>query len=262
MTRPLIVALVLAVLAPAALAAYRGPEPLRPYEPSAAEQRRAMAQVLARGESVSCGGGRGDAVALTFDDGPGPYTEQILDVLRRQGAHASFFVVGNRLRYWPEAVREEARLGGVGNHTWSHPALTRLPHWLVWLELMRTQYAVGGDVGWKPRLFRTPYAMYSPATNAIVRKLGLLQVFWDVDSRDDTRNARVGDIVRNVAQGLRPGAIVLMHDIHPWTLAALPRVLTTIREHGLRAVSVSELLALDPPAPGQHCPYGPVRAGA
>lgn len=262
MRRPLIAVLVLAVLAPAATAAYRGPEPLRPYVPSSAEQRHAIARVLARGESVSCGGGRGDAVALTFDDGPGPYTARILDVLRREGAHATFFVVGNRLRYWPEAVREEARTGGVGNHTWSHPALTRLPHWLVWLQLLRTQSAVDADVGWKPRLFRTPYALYSPATNAIVRRLGLLQVFWDVDARDDVPNARVGAIVRNVEAGLRPGAIVLMHDIHPWTLAALPRVLAAIRARGLRVVSVAELLALDPPAAGQHCPYGPVRTGA
>jgi peptidoglycan/xylan/chitin deacetylase (PgdA/CDA1 family) len=262
MTRPLIAALLLAVLAPAALAAYRGPEPLRPHVPTAAEQQRAIARVLARGESVSCGGGRGDAVALTFDDGPGPYTARILEVLRREGAHATFFVVGNRLDYWPEAAREETRLGEVGNHTWSHPALTRLPRWLVWLELMRTQYAVDADVGRKPRLFRTPYALYSPGTNAIVRELGLLQVFWDVDARDDVRNAKVASIVRNVERGLRPGAIVLMHDIHPWTLAALPRVLAAIREHGLRTVSVGELLALDPPAAGQHCPYGPVGAGA
>jgi peptidoglycan/xylan/chitin deacetylase (PgdA/CDA1 family) len=262
MSRPLIAALVFAALVPAALAAYRGPELLRPHVPRSWEQRRAIAQLLARGEPVSCGGGRGDAVALTFDDGPGPYTAQVLDVLRREGAHATFFVVGNRLEYWPEAPREEAELGGVGNHTWSHPALTRLPHWLVWLELMRTQYAVDGDVGWKPRLFRTPYAMHSPATDAIARKLGLLQVFWDVDARDDVRNARVPDIVRNVERGLRPGAIILMHDIHPWTLAALPRVLAAIREHGLRAVSVGELLALDPPLPGERCPYAPVRAGA
>jgi peptidoglycan/xylan/chitin deacetylase (PgdA/CDA1 family) len=262
MTRLLIVVLALAVLAPAAPAAYRGPEPLRPHVPSAAEQRRAIADVLARGEPVSCGGGRGDAVALTFDDGPGPYTARILAVLRRHGAHATFFVVGNRLRYWPEAAREEARLGDVGNHTWSHPALTRLPQWLVWLELIRTQYAVDEDAGWKPQLFRTPYALYSSATNAIVRRLGLLEVFWDVDARDDVRGAGARDVVRNVERSLRPGAIILMHDIHPWTLAALPRVLAAIERHGLRVVSVGELLALDPPAPGQRCPYGPVRAGA
>jgi len=262
MRAPLIVALASLALVPAALAAFPGPEPLRLQWPRAWEQRRAITLALERGEPVYCGGGHGDAVALTFDDGPGPYTAQILELLRAADAHATFFVVGNRLEYWPEAVREEAQLGGVGNHTWSHPDLTRLPHWLVWLQLMRTQYAVDADLGWKPRLFRTPYASHSPATDAIVRRLGLVQVFWDVDARDDVPNARVSDIVRNVEQGLRPGAIILMHDIHPWTLAALPQVLAAIRNQGLRAVSVSELLALDPPARHQHCPYGPVGTGA
>jgi peptidoglycan/xylan/chitin deacetylase (PgdA/CDA1 family) len=251
----LIAALVLGVAAPAAVAALRGPEPLRATWPYAWQQHRAIAHALASGEPVSCGGGRGDAVAFTFDDGPGPYTEQVLDVLRRHGAHATFFVVGNRLQYWPEAVRDEAQLGAVGNHTWSHPALTGLRHWLVWLELMRTQYAVAADLGWKPRLFRTPYARHSRQTDAIVRRLGMLEVFWDVDARDDVPHARVADIVRNVERGLRPGAIVILHDIHPWTLAALPKLLAAASRRGLRVVSVPELLALDPPGPAQHCPY-------
>ena len=85
-------------------------------------------------------------------------------------------------------------------------------------------------------------------TDHVVRALGLVEVFWDVDARDDVPHARVRDIVRNVEQGLRPGAIVLMHDIHPWTLKALPLVLRAIHDRGLRAVSVSELLAIDPPA--------------
>jgi peptidoglycan-N-acetylglucosamine deacetylase len=259
--RPLLIAALLAVLAPAALAAVRPPEPFRQTWPRAWQQHRAIAQVLARREPVYCGGGHGDAVALTFDDGPGPYTEQILDVLRAHGAHATFFLVGNRLQYWPEAARDETQLGAVGNHTWSHPRLTSLPHWVAWLELMRTQYAVAGEVGWKPRLFRVPYALHNAQTDRIVRKLGMLEVFWDVDARDDVPNARVADVVRNVVRGLRPGAIVIMHDIHPWTLAALPKVLAAADARGLRVVSVPELLALDPPVPGQQCPYGSVGSG-
>ena len=262
MRRLLVAVLVSAACVPAGLAAVQPPALLWPYVPRAWEQHRAVAAAFARDAPVSCGGGLGDAVALTFDDGPGPYTERVLRVLRRYDARATFFVVGNRLQYWPTVARAEARLGGVGNHTWSHPDLTRLPHVLVWLELMRTQYAVDSELGWKPRLFRTPYAAHSPAIDAVVHKLGLVEVFWDVDSRDDLPHARVRDIVRSVERGLRPGAIVLMHDIHPWTLAALPRVLQAIRERGLRAVSVPELLALDPPAPGRRCPYGPVRSGA
>ena len=86
-----------------------------------------------------------------------------------------------------------------------------------------------------------------------MRRVGLLEVFWSVDSRDWTPGANVRRVVRNVVAGLRPGAIVLMHDIHPWTVAAVPQILQAIRLRGLRAVSVPELLALDPPRPWTHC---------
>jgi peptidoglycan/xylan/chitin deacetylase (PgdA/CDA1 family) len=86
-------------------------------------------------------------------------------------------------------------------------------------------------------------------------KLGLVEVFWNVDARDDVPHARVRAIVRNVERGLRPGSIILLHDLHPWTVRALPPILRAIRLRGLRAVSVQELLALDPPAAAQRCPY-------
>jgi peptidoglycan-N-acetylglucosamine deacetylase len=255
--RTLLAAVLVVAVVPAAMAAPERPAPGvgRPTFPPAWAQHRALDEVLARGQIVSCGGGRGDAVALTFDDGPSPYTAALLQALQRNGAHATFFDVGNRLAYWPRAAYAEARLGGVGNHTWSHAHLTRLPHWLVWLQLMRTQYAVGSQVGWKPRLFRTPYAEHSRATDDISLRLGLVEVFWNVDARDDVPQARVGAIVRNVERGLRPGSIILLHDLHLWTVKALPEILRDIRLRGLRAVSVQELLALDPPAPRQRCPY-------
>jgi peptidoglycan/xylan/chitin deacetylase (PgdA/CDA1 family) len=257
MRTPLLAALLLVACIPAAMAA---PERLpadhgRPSFPPAWAQHRAFTQVLERRQIVSCGGGHGDAVALTFDDGPSPYTAQLLRILRKGGAHATFFDVGNRLAYWPGAAHAEARMGGVGNHTWSHAHLTRLPHWLVWLELLRTQYEAASQVGWKPKLFRTPYAEHTPATDGISLRLGLVEVFWNVDARDDVPHARVATIVRNVERGLRPGSIILLHDLHPWTVRALPRILQAIRVRGLRAVSVQELLAIDPPAPEQRCPY-------
>jgi peptidoglycan/xylan/chitin deacetylase (PgdA/CDA1 family) len=259
--RLLIAALALLVVVPTALAAYREPGP-RPYVPTVRQQQRAVAAAFRRGAAIGCGGGRSDAVALTFDDGPGPYTADVLQVLREWGATATFFLVGNRLQYWPEAALDEARLGAVGDHTWSHPRLTQLPHWLVWLELMRTQYELAGATGLKPTLFRTPYELHSPSIDATVRKLGLLEVLWDVDSRDDVANARASDIVRTVDAGLRPGAIVLLHDIHPWTLQALPGILDAIARRGLRTVTVPQLLALDPPIPGRGCPFGPAPSGA
>jgi peptidoglycan/xylan/chitin deacetylase (PgdA/CDA1 family) len=255
--RTLLAAVVVVAFIPAAMAAPERPMPWLgpPSFPPAWAQHRAFHQILLRRQIVSCGGGRGDAVALTFDDGPSPYTMQLLRILRRNGAHATFFDVGNRLAYWPGAAYAEARLGGVGNHTWSHAHLTLLPHWLVWLQLMRTQYEIDSQVGWKPRLFRTPYAEHSRATDDISLRLGLVEVFWNVDARDDVRHAHVQAIVRNVERGLRPGSIILLHDLHPWTVRALSTILRDIRLRGLRAVSVQELLALDPPASGQRCPY-------
>jgi peptidoglycan/xylan/chitin deacetylase (PgdA/CDA1 family) len=255
--RRLLAALFVVAFVPAAMAAPQRPSPGegRPSFPPVWAQHRALSQVLRRGQIVSCGGGHGDAVALTFDDGPSPYTAELLGILQQYGAHATFFDVGNRLAYWPGAAYAEARMGGVGNHTWSHAHLTRLPHWLVWLELMRTQYEVDSQVGWKPRLFRTPYAEHSRATDDIALRLGLVEVFWNVDAQDDVPDARVAAIVRNVERGLRPGSIILLHDLHPWTVSALPKILQAMQVRGLRAVSVQELLAIDPPSAGQRCPY-------
>jgi len=245
-----VTAVPLAAASPIGPGAYR-----RPHVPYAWEQRRAVTLLEQRGQPVYCGGGRSNAVALTFDDGPGPYTGQIVRILHAADAHATFFVVANRLRYWPSSAREETEVGVVGNHTWSHPRLTTLPRWLVLLELARAEWETTAYTGRAPRLFRAPYELHSPATDAVVRKLGLLEVFWNVDSRDDAPRGSVKLVVRNVLAGLRPGAIVLMHELHPWTVSALPQILHAIDLRGLRAVSVPELLALDAPAPNGGCPY-------
>lgn len=244
-------------LAPSAAAApvpYAPPD-APPQLPTLAQQQRVVSRLAATGKPVYCAGPGSNAVALTFDDGPGPYTEQLLDELRRVDARATFFLVGNRLRDWPGLAREDAGRGAVGDHSWSHPRLTDLPRWDVWLELARTRLDVRSALGTAPRLFRAPYELHDAAVDGVARQLGMLQVFWSVVSGDDRPDATPARVVRNVTAGLRPGAIVLLHDIHPWTVRALPRILQAIRARGLRAVSVPELLALDPPGPDQHCPF-------
>jgi peptidoglycan/xylan/chitin deacetylase (PgdA/CDA1 family) len=254
----LLVATLVAV--PFALASRIGPEPYRrPHVVLQWEQNRALAVALRRGEPIYCGGGNANVVALTFDDGPGRYTDRLLSMLRGAGAHATFFVIGSQLRYYPGTSHEQSQLGAVGNHTWSHPRLTELPTWLVWAELLRTQYEASRELGWKPRLFRPPYELHSKETDAVVRSLGLVQVLWSATAGDDrpgkhpTRKA----VARNVIRELRPGAIVLLHEIHPWTIEAMPAILKAIEARGLRAVSIPELLVLDPPAVNQHCRFAP-----
>jgi len=228
--------------------------------PSRAAQRAEVRTLIADGRAIGCGGGNVAAIALTFDDGPGIYTRRIIRVLRRYHAHATFFVVGNRLEYWPSLPAEERRVGTVGNHTWTHPWLTALPPWLQRFELALTQAVLGRMLGEPPQLFRPPYEAHTPTTDRIARSLGLLDVLWTVDAGDAVRGATVRSVSRTVIAGLRPGAIVLMHDIQPVALPALPLILQAARRLGLAVLSVPELLALDPPAPTHHCPIGPARA--
>ena len=149
--------------------------------------------------------------------------------MRAAGAHATFFLVGNRLAEWPHVARAETELGVVGNHSWSHPRLTEIPRWVAWLELARTQALMEEQLGWRPKLFRAPYEQHNAQTDEIARSLGLVEVFWSVVSGDDRPKATARSVTRNVLAGLRPGAIVLMHDIHPWTVRALPAILRAIR---------------------------------
>ena len=209
------------------------------------------ARLIQKAEPVYCGGARGRNVALTFDDGPSPYTLQLVRVLRRLHARATFFDIGSRLGYWPAAVRAQARAGELGNHTWSHPHLAGLSPADARRELSWTQRAIGRAVGTVPRVFRPPYEEALPADELLARSLGLLDVRWSADSGDSRPGARPATVVRTAIGSLRPGAILLFHDPHPSSPAIAAAVVRAARRKGLRPVTVSELLAREPPSARQ-----------
>jgi peptidoglycan-N-acetylglucosamine deacetylase len=253
MTRIVGAVLAALVVVPLALASTDEGAVRRPHVPLAWEQHRAVARLVAAGEPVFCGGGRSNAVALTFDDGPGDYADRIVRILRANRAHATFFAVGYRVRERPAQLRELATVGVIGNHSWSHAHLPQLPRLFAWLDLVQLQHDTRAALGWKPRLFRAPYEERTTQLDRLVRRMGMLQVYWSVDSGDWAKGATARTVVRNVVPQLRPGAIVVLHEIHPWTIDALPEILRQIRLRGLRAVSVPELLALDPPRGREQC---------
>jgi peptidoglycan/xylan/chitin deacetylase (PgdA/CDA1 family) len=220
---------------------------------------RSKLEALARDRTpLYCGGRHGRYVALTFDDGPSSYTPRVLRLLRRAHARATFFVIGSRAAAWPELVHAESLLGAVGNHTWTHPRLVSLERRDVIRQLLRTQAAiVRATGGVRPVLFRPPYGVGTPAETAAVHALRLVDVRWSVDSLDSRPGANARGVVRNVLAELRPGAIVLLHDIHPWTVAALPRILRALRHRGLTPVTIPELVALDPPSHAELVPIRP-----
>jgi peptidoglycan-N-acetylglucosamine deacetylase len=169
-------------------------------------------------------------------------------VLRRNHARATFFVIGSRVDLFPEGARAAARVGVLENHTWSHAHLRSLSLRDARRELVETQRTIGRRVGSAPRLFRPPYDEADPDHELLARSLDLLDVRWSVDSGDSRRGTTPKAVFRTVRSGLRPGAIVLLHDFHPWTPAVVRRILRVAHRRGLRAVTVPDLLRRQPPS--------------
>jgi peptidoglycan-N-acetylglucosamine deacetylase len=210
-------------------------------------------------QPVYCAAARGRSFALTFDDGPSPYTTQIVRVLRRFHARATFFDIGSRISFWPAGARASATVGEIGNHTWSHPHLPGLSAVDTRRELVSTQQAIVGVLGTTPRLFRPPYDEASADDDALARKLDLLDVRWNVDSGDSRFGATPHSVRQTALSGLRAGSIILLHDPHPTTPAIARAVLRAAARRRLKAVTVSTLLARQPPSASQLAGAGSSR---
>lgn len=227
---------------------------------AARERRREVAaidRVLSYTPFFRLGLPRRREVALTFDDGPGPYTPQVLAVLRRTRTPATFFVIGSMLEYFSDSLRAERRAGhSIGNHTESHLAMGGLSGAEQISQLDEQAAKVAAAGGPTQRLFRPPYGSYDPTTLRLLRERKMLMVLWSVDT-NDYEDPGVEAIVQSALRGAEPGAIILMHDAggdRSQTVAALPKIIRGLRRRGLRPVSVPRLLLDDPPPRGQVLP--------
>ena len=182
----------------------------------------------------------GKRVALTFDDGPDPnVTNQILDLLEKYHAKATFFMLGSRVQYYPSLVHDVHEAGHeIGNHTWNHPVLTKLSSAEVLEEYNSTQDAIAATLGVGATIFRPPYG----ATNARVGGLiPIPSVNWSIDTLDwKHRDAK--KLLPAVQNHMHNNAIILMHDIHQSTEDGLEGVLAYLQAEGYQFVTVSEIL--------------------
>jgi len=190
-------------------------------------------------------------IALTFDDGPWPvYTGQILDILKREQVHATFFMIGRNISHWPALARRVAAEGhAIGNHTWNHPSRPRG----VRAEIQRTDAELKQTVGFTPNLFRPPYGIVRNGLAAYARSEGKAVVLWSADS-EDWNHASSGAIYSTIMRQSGPGGIALMHDgggNRAATVAALPNIIASLRARGYRFATVPELLAMHEPPPSQ-----------
>ena len=211
----------------------------------------AIDRTLAYTPYVRIAGSEHRELALTFDDGPGPYTPEILSILERQNVSATFFEVGILEQYFHVSTSEIVARGyTIGDHTFSHPPMSRLSPSDQRAQLLEGARAVQRYGAPFPRLFRPPYGMWNAHTLALLRKYRMLMVLWTVDT-NDYRLPGVSGIVKQVLTGAKPGAIILLHDAggnRAETVAALPKIVARLRARGYKFVTVPQLL-LDNPAP-------------
>lgn len=187
--------------------------------------------------------GAGNRVALTFDDGPSERTPELLRVLARHGAHATFFVTAPACAAFPQqlaALRQaEHQLEAHGR--WHRHALLLAP-WQEWAQVgwhPRAGAGAGAGEG-GPHLYRPPYGGHSPFTRLFARWLGRQVALWDAESRDWT-DAPAADLAAQTLAQVRPGSVVLLHDGPAVTPELLDRLLTGLNAGGLRAVTLQDL---------------------
>jgi peptidoglycan/xylan/chitin deacetylase (PgdA/CDA1 family) len=179
-------------------------------------------------------------VALTFDDGPDPtLTPKILSELEAKSAVATFFVVGSRVQQWPDPVRQAAADGDeIGNHSWDHPVLPSLGNDAVVSELTRTDAVINKAIGHDPDVARAPYGSMSPRVASLSPRR---YIAWNIDTLD--WKYPDANYITNAALKAVSGSIILMHDIHPRTVDAVPGIIDGLRARGFQLVTVAQLLS-------------------
>lgn len=193
-------------------------------------------------------------VALTFDDGPAKHTGRLLDMLHRYRVPATFYVLGGSVRAKPSVVRRMVREGHeVGNHTYRHPALTKLSNSKIRSEMSRTDKAIRDAANVHAATMRPPYGARNKRTDRAVNRPVIL---WDVDTMD-WKYRNTTSIMKRLRRQVRPGSIVLMHDLHGTSVNAVPSVVQYLKQRMYRFVTVSQLLATQNMRAGGVYTHGP-----
>lgn len=191
-------------------------------------------------------------VALTFDDGPGPFTERLLDEMKKRNAHATFFVLGNRVNSYKNLIRRMAEEGHVvGNHSNSHKMLHKMDLVGVRQEMGKCAEALEKILGYRPCVMRCPGGNSSSVVKEYATEAGVPILYWSVDTRDwESRNKDA--ILKVCKQNIKDGSIVLLHDIHSVSVDAAIELMDWLADEGYTMVTVPELL---------YARYGEMEAG-
>ena len=182
-------------------------------------------------------------IALTFDDGPHPnYTLPLLQILGQNKIHATFFVVGEKAEEYPDLIRAEAAAGDeIGNHTYDHVSLIKIPAGYVATEIGACGDVIKSITGRTPTLFRPPGGEYNEDVVRQARALGYRMILYS-DDPGDYAQPGTGLIEARTLDTIGDGGIILLHDGSRQTLTVLPQLIGRLKARGFRFVTVSQLL--------------------
>ena len=178
--------------------------------------------------------------ALTFDDGPFPETTpRLLDILQQKDVLATFFELGSKVNAYPDITkRVEKEAHEVASHTMYHQNLIRIPATAAESDINEAKSAIKNTIGHDPIYTRPPYGNTNDTVRATV---GTPIILWSVDT-EDWKSKDVNSIVATAMSEVHDGAIILMHDIYPTTVDAVPILIDTLRNNGYELVTISELI--------------------
>ena len=192
-------------------------------------------------------------VALTFDDGPGPFDDRLLQILKDNDAKATFFLIGNKVAADPAGAKRIADAGmEIGNHTWEHPNMATIPPEDIAGQFSRANDAITAATGRTPTLYRPAGGLSSDAVRQTAAKFGLAEILWDVIPFDWANDSNTAATRYMLMTYIKPGSVVLFHDTYSSTVDLVYQFIPVLKANGYRLVTVSELLG--PRAPGSS--YG------
>lgn len=182
-------------------------------------------------------------VAFTFDDGPSPYTDRLLQVLAAENAKATFFLIGDKVAANPAGAR---RIGDAGmeiaSHTWEHPNMTTIPPGDIAAQFSKANDAIEAATGHRPTLVRTAGGLINDQVLAEANNQGLADINWDVIPFDWINDANLAASRQVLMTQIKPGSVVLFHDTYSSTVDLVYQFLPVLRANDYHLVTVSHLL--------------------
>ena len=182
-------------------------------------------------------------VALTFDDGPSPFDDRLLQILKDNDAKATFFLIGNKVAANPAGAKRIADAGmEIGNHTWEHPNMATLPMEDIAAQFSKANDAIIAATGRAPTLYRPAGGLSTDPVRQTAATFGLAEILWDVIPFDWANDSNTAATRFLLMTQIKPGSVVLFHDTYSSTVDLVYQFIPILKANGYRMVTVSELL--------------------